>query len=142
MLNTQREMPGTRLCTIETLPNRAAGFAISGMDPPPFKICKIERESAAEKAGLRLNDTLISINGQSVVATSYEDTISIIKEQLQQERVQVVVKQQSPLTSLQAAADSQSSISGTSSFSFGNIGGSEDGGSHRGVTAVQQYQSM
>jgi predicted metalloprotease with PDZ domain len=112
------------------------------MDPPPFKICKIEKNSPAAKAGLKLNDILISVNGKSVSGTSYEETISIIKEELQRKVVQLLVKHPTTLAPKRNAAGSLSSTSGNSSTSVGNTGGSEtDEPSHRGANAVQQYQS-
>lgn len=132
----------TRVCTIETSPNHTAGFAISGMDPPPFKICKIERNSPAAKAGLKLNDILISVNGKSVSATSYEETISIIKQELQRQVVQLVVKHPAILVASRTAGGSLTSTSENSSVSAVNTGGSEtDEPVHRGANAVQQYQS-
>ena len=129
---------GSRVCIVETIPNRTAGFAISGIDPSPFKICRIEKNSPAEKSGLRMNDGLLSINGRSLLGITYEEAISIVKEELQQKRVQVVVKQQPS----NKGVDNRSSFSGTSSLSLSNAEGSEIGEmSHRGTNAVQQYQS-
>ena len=132
----------TRICTLETSSNRTAGFAISGMDPPPFRIFKIEKNSPAEKAGLRIDDVLLAINGTSVTEASYEDTIKIIKDALHQSHVQLLVKHPATSSATRTGADSHSSISGGSSSNLETTGGSEGDEPHqRGTNAVQQYQS-
>jgi S1-C subfamily serine protease len=130
-------LAGSRICTLEITSTKTAGFTISGSDPPPYTVCKIEPNSPAEQAGLQLNDALLSINGQSVIEVNYEDTIKMIKEALQQKTVQLVVNQQSffKYDSI-SAMDSESSIGGSTI-----VGSTGTEPSHRGTNAVEQYQS-
>ncbi len=135
-------LDGARICILETFPNRPIGLTIEGGDPPPYTICKIEKDSSAEKAGLQRNDALLSINGKSVTEISYEDTIQIIKDALQQKIIQFVVKQSSIRKKSRPKRGSDSSLS------YSSDEGSSDGSTivdepaHRGTNAVQQYQRM
>ncbi len=144
--------PGTRVCILQPSASRTAGFALSGKSPPPFVICQIEKDSPADKAGLLLNDVLLSINGKSVVDKSYDETVKLIKEALQQKSVELVVREQSA-TQLQdkdrTKTGSQSSASDPTKLSMGsydsNISRSNDTGpepSRQGSNAVEEYQSM
>ncbi|UJR25322.1 hypothetical protein I4U23_006673 [Adineta vaga] len=145
-------VPGTRVCVLQPSVEGTAGFALSGKAPPPYVICQIEKNSPAGRAGLLLNDTLLSINGKSVTETTYEDTVKLVKEALQQKRVELVVRGQSinQSDSEQAKKDSQSSMSNPRNASLdsydsntvGNndsIGGGEP--STRGANAVEEYQN-
>ncbi|CAF5099090.1 unnamed protein product, partial [Rotaria socialis] len=69
------------------------GFALSGKTAPPYVICQVEGGSPAEKAGLLINDALLSINGKSVTETTYEETVKLIKEALQKKNVELVVRE-------------------------------------------------
>ncbi|CAM4989692.1 unnamed protein product, partial [Rotaria socialis] len=93
-----------------------------GTAPPPYVICQIEKGSPAEKAGLLLNDTLLSINGKSVVESEYEDTVKLIKEALQQKSVELVVREQSTSQS-RAKNNSQSSMPDPRNSSLGSYDG-------------------
>ena len=136
-------LDGARVCTLETVPNRTAGFAISGIDPAPFKICKVEKQSPAEKSGLKLNDILISINGKSVINSGYEETISLIKTELRKKTIQLLVKQSSEAKQRSGPSLGQSSVDGNSTIDFQGVSRSEANDSNqRGTNAIQQYQSM
>ncbi|CAF0931428.1 unnamed protein product [Adineta ricciae] len=138
----------TRICTLIPSPERTAGFALSGTAPPPYVICQIEKGSPAEKAGLLLNDTLLSINGKSVVESEYKDTVKLIKEALQQKSVELVVRGQSTSQS-RTKSNSQSSMpdprnSSLGSYDNNNAGNSGSVGpesSTRGANAVEEYQN-
>jgi membrane-associated protease RseP (regulator of RpoE activity) len=148
---------GTRVCTLQPSANHTAGFALSGNTSPPYTICQIEKNSPAEKAGLVLNDALLSINGKPVTETSYEETVKLVKEALQQKNVELVVREQSSspvkdTTQTQAKMGSQSSVNDQTKFSMGsndsnNLSsnpGSMGGGeapSRRSANAVEEYQS-
>ncbi len=144
---------GTRVCILQPSAERTAGFALSGKAPPPYVICQIEKNSPAEKAGLLLNDTLLAINGKSVTETSYEDTVKLIKEALQQKSVELLVRDQSisQLNQDRTKMGGQSSIAEQRNVSMGsgdsnNLGnsgsiGGEDS-NDRGTNAVEEYQSM
>lgn len=145
---------GTRTCTLIPTPDRTAGFALSGKSPPPYIICQIEKNSPAEKAGLLLNDALLSINGKSVTEKSYEDTVKLIKEALQQKTVELVVRDASASQSKDQDRSKFGSMSSASeqgklsliSNDSNNLGtnGSFGGGepSRQGSNAVEEYQSM
>ena len=108
------------------------------MDPPPYRIFKIEKDSPAAKGGLRIDDVLLAVNDTSVTEATYEETIKIIKDALQLSSVQLLVKH--PAT--RATADSYSSVSGGSSSNLEtNVGSEGDEPHRRGTNAVQQYQS-
>ena len=145
---------GTRTCTLIPSPDRTAGFALSGKSPPPYIICQIEKNSPAEKAGLLINDALLSINGKSVTEKSYEDTVKLIKEALQQKSVELVVRdanasqsndqERSKFGSVTSASEQgKSSLASTDSNILGtngSMGGGEP--SRQGSNAVEEYQSM
>jgi len=143
--------PGTRTCILQPSAARTAGFALSGKSPPPYVICQIEKNSPAEKAGLLLNDVLLSINGTSVIDKSYEDTVKLVKEALQQKSVELVVQDQTSIQSKdRTKLDSQSSTSDQLKLSMGsndsnNIGNTGSIGSaepsRQGSNAVEEYQS-
>jgi hypothetical protein len=150
--------PGTRICILQPSAERTAGFALSGKTPAPFIICQIEKNSPADKAGLLINDALLSINGKSVTDKTYEETVKLIKEALQQKSVELVVRDS---TSSSAAAsqlqpkdrlkiDSQSSTSDQGKISMAsndsnNLGNTDSMGggepSRQGSNAVEEYQS-
>ncbi len=141
---------GTRVCILQPSAERTAGFALSGKAPPPYVICQIEKNSPAEKAGLLLNDTLLAINGKSVTETSYEDTVKLIKEALQQKSVELLVRDQL-ISQDPTKMGGQSSIVEQRNVSMGSgdsnnlgnngsIGGEES--NDRGTNAVEEYQSM
>ena len=127
---------------------------MSGKSPPPYIICQIEKNSPAEKAGLLINDALLSVNGKSVMDKSYEDTVKMIKEALQQKNVELVVRDaaasqlkdqdRSKLGSQSSMSDQgKSSLTSNDSNNLGpndSIGGGEP--SHQGSNAVEEYQSM
>jgi len=140
--------PGTRLCILHPSADRTAGFALSGKAPPPYIICQIEQSSPAEKAGLLLNDALLSINGKSVVDKSYEDTVKLIKESLQQKSVELVVREKSSdrdrtkVDSQSSSEQGKLSMGSNDSNNLGtndNIGGVEP--SRQGSNAVEEYQN-
>jgi predicted metalloprotease with PDZ domain len=131
-------LTGARVCVLETSPNCSAGFTISGREPAPFAICKIEKDSPADKAGLQLNDSLISINGRSVTGTNYEQTIQIIKEELGQKTIQFIVNQ------VPMSKDIRNHSSTSDSDGTQGIDGTKQrqDSSERGGNAVHAYQSM
>ena len=145
---------GTRTCTLIPTPDRTAGFALSGKTPPPYIICQIEKNSPAEKAGLLLNDALLSINGKSVTEKSYEDTVKLIKEALQQKSVELVVRdasasqfkdqERSKFGSLTSASEQGKSSLASADSNILGTNGSTGGGepSRQGSNAVEEYQSM
>ncbi|UJR23589.1 hypothetical protein I4U23_026578 [Adineta vaga] len=93
-LSTSSSLPsGTRICILKPSIGQPAGFSISGEDKPPFIISRMDKDSPAERAGLQINDILLSINGKSLIQVSYDDTIQIIKEALQQPIIQILVSQ-------------------------------------------------
>lgn len=85
--------PGERVCILEPKPNRPLGFQINQYHSPPFTIGKIEKDSPAEKAGLQLNDTLISINGKSVLQSDYEQIMRTINSVRQEKSIEFLVSQ-------------------------------------------------
>lgn len=138
---------GTRVCVLQPSAKSTAGFALSGKSPPPYVICQIEKDSPAEKAGLHLNDVLLSINGKSVVDKSYEDTVKLVKEALQQKRVELVVR--GP-TQEQTKINTQLSVNDRTKSSIGSNNSSnprnndsigEGEPSCQGANAVEEYQS-
>lgn len=145
---------GTRTCILQPTAERTAGFAVSGKSPPPYIICQIEKNSPAEKAGLLINDALLSVNGKSVMDKSYEDTVKMIKEALQQKSVELVVRDaaasqfkdqdRSKMGSQSSMSDQgKSSLTSNDSNNLGpsdSIGGGEP--SRQGSNAVEEYQSM
>ena len=90
--NTSSSM-GERICVLEPKSNRPIGFRINQFHSPPFTICQIEKDSSAEKAGLRVNDTLISINGKSVLQSNYEKIMQIINDAYHEQFIQIIVNQ-------------------------------------------------
>lgn len=134
--------PGARLCVLQPSPERTAGFALSGKSGPPFIICQIEKNSPAEKSGLLLNDALLSINGKSVADATYEDTVKLIKEALQQKSVDLVVRSQSN-DAKDSLTRGKMGIEQTKTSTASTDGGSNAGGesSNRGSNAVEEYQS-
>jgi hypothetical protein len=144
-------LAGTRVCTLQPSSDRTAGFALSGKSPAPFIICQIEKNSPADKAGLLINDALISINGKSVTDKTYEETVKLIKEALQQKSVELVVQDPQFQNKDRSKIDSQSSIGDQGKLSMGsndsnNLGISDSIGdrepSREGSNAVEEYQSM
>lgn len=85
--------PGERVCILNPKPNRPLGFHINQYHSPPFTICKIEKDSLAEKAGLQLNDTIISINGKSVLQSNYEQIMQTINNARQEKSIEFLVSQ-------------------------------------------------
>ena len=151
--NQSMTLPGTRVCILQPSAERTAGFALSGKSPAPFIICQIEKNSPAEKAGLLINDALLSINGKSVTDKSYDETVKLIKEALQTKNVELVVRDASS-SQLQnkdrSKVDSQSLISDQGKLSMGsndsnNLGHNDSIGdgepSRQGSNAVEEYQS-
>ncbi len=130
---------GARICVVETVPNRSIGFTVERVRRPPFPICKIEKDSPAEKAGLQSNDSLLSINGRSLLQTSYEDTIKLIKDALQQKTIQFLVKKSSIKQKTSSLSYTSGDDYGTSTDDDSNVG---DKTTHRDTNPVQQYQSM
>ncbi|CAF0852377.1 unnamed protein product [Adineta steineri] len=144
----------TRVCTLYPSAERTAGFALSGKAPPPYVICQIEKNSPAEKAGLLINDTLLSINGKSVTDISYEETVKLIKEALQQKSVELVVRDQAndnkqdqknikverQSTTSDQRYNSMGSSDSNALGNLGNSGGGEAGG--RDANTVEQYQKQ
>lgn len=132
-----------RVCTLYPSAERTAGFALSGKTSPPYVICQVEAGSPAEKAGLRLNDAVLSINGKPVTETTYEETVKIIKEALQKKSVEIVVRERSQ------SEDSNNNQDRTK-FSLGSNDSSISVGkdatvvepSQQGANAVEEYQSM
>lgn len=106
--NTASSM-GERVCVLEPKSNRPIGFRINQFHSPPFTICQIEKDSSAEKAGLRVNDTLISINGKSVLQSNYEQIMQIINEAHHEQFIQIVVNQ--PTTRQKSLANKAQSSS-------------------------------
>ncbi len=142
--------PGSRVCILQPSAARTAGFALSGKSPPPYVICQIEKNSPAEKAGLLLNDVLLSINGISVTDKSYEDTVKLVKEALQQKSVELVVQDQASIQSKdrtkmssQSSTSDQikSSLGSNDSNNLGNTGSIGLEPSRQGSNAVEEYQS-
>ncbi len=135
---------GARVCILETDPTRLIGFTIEGVPPPPFTICKIEKDSSAERAGLQINDALLSINGKSLLQSTHEETIAIIKEALQQKIIQFVVNQSPFQKSYRPRRDSDSSSLSYSSYDDESIDDSTiiNAAPIRNKNAVQEYQSM
>ena len=82
-----------RLCVVEPKPNRPLGFQINRFHSPPFTICQIEKNSPANKAGLQVHDTLVSINGQSVLQSNYEQIMQTIADARQENFIQFLVSQ-------------------------------------------------
>lgn len=123
------------------LPNTTAGFAINGMDPAPFKVCKIEKDSPAEKSGLKLKDALVSVNGRSIADSSYEDAIAVIKEELLKKRIQLVVQKYHSSKSERSQAEQRSSNSDISGISVSQ-GYQNDSakGAAQCSNPVQQYK--
>ena len=138
-------LAGARICVIETIPDCLVGFKLENTPSPPFNIHKIEKDSAAEKAGLKVNDVLLSVNGQSVIESSYEETIGLIKEARQQKSFQVVVKQSTEQKKYQPERDSDSS---SLSYSSDDDNRSETSSItdykpvHHDTNAIHEYQSM
>ncbi|CAF3486275.1 unnamed protein product [Rotaria socialis] len=130
---------GSRICVLEISNTRKAGFAISNTNSPPYIVCKIENKSPAEKAGLKLNDILLSVNGKSLTETSYKDTVQLIKEALQQKTIQMVVNQQSSSEENQTKEKSKSLTSQHSDHSDVLIVDSKEINSNT-INTVQQYQ--
>jgi hypothetical protein len=148
---------GTRVCTLLPSAERTAGFALSGKAPPPYIICQIEANSPAEKAGLHVDDVLLSINGKPVTETSYEDTVKLVKEALQQKSVELVVRdrpssqpkdntqsQDRTKMSTQPSKTDQPKVS-TGSRDSSNLGNNDSFGDadprNQGTNAVEEYQS-
>jgi C-terminal processing protease CtpA/Prc len=147
----------TRLCILQPSPEHTAGFALSGKSPAPYIICQIEKGSPAEKAGLQLNDALLSINDKSVTDATYEETVKLIKEGLQQKAIRLIVRNEQtndnqgsldrkgmgsgPVSSNERA---KSSMGSTNSPSLGNSRISLEGSdsNSRGINPVEEYQSM
>ncbi len=57
----------------------ATTLAASGIEYPQLYLANIEKDSPAEKAGLKVGDRVISLNGKSV--TSFEEVAEIIRNQ-------------------------------------------------------------
>lgn len=135
--------PGARVCILQPSSERTAGFALSGKSGPPFIICQIEKASPAEKAGLLLNDALLSIDGKSVANATYEETVKLIKEGLQQQSVELVVRGQTKDTkdtlnrTKMGIEQAKISVASTDSANS-NTGGDS---SNRGTNPVEEYQS-
>ncbi len=143
MVNQQSSalVAGARICILETDPNRLVGFTIEGVPPPPFTICKIEKDSSAELAGLQVNDALLSINGKSLLQCSYEETIEIIKEALEQKFIEFIVNQSTIQKIYQPRRGSESSSLSYSSYDDESPDDIDES-AHRSTNAVQEYQSM
>ncbi|CAF4041131.1 unnamed protein product [Rotaria sp. Silwood2] len=135
---------GTRVCILQPSSDRTAGFALSGKSPPPYLICQVEKNSPADKAGLLLNDVLLSINGKLVTETNYEDTVKLIKEALQKKTVELVVREQS------SQLDDNTKNQDRTKFSLGSIDSTNTGNkdsiggepSQQGANAVEEYQKQ
>jgi membrane-associated protease RseP (regulator of RpoE activity) len=134
---------GTRVCILQPSADRTAGFALSGKSPPPYIICQIEKNSPAEKAGLLLNDALLSINGKSVTDKSYEDTVKLVKEALQQKSVELVVQDRTKMGTQSSSIDpTKLSMDSNDSNNLGNNSSIGVEPSRQGTNAVEEYQSM
>jgi len=147
-ISTPSLLFGSRICILEPSATRSAGFSISGEDKSPFLISKIQKDSPADKAGLQLNDTLLSINGKSLIETTYDETIQIIKEALQQKIVEIVVNQL-PISKRQQRKGSTESLMSSDSDDSDNgdanntaNGTKAEEPCHRGASALHDYQSM
>ncbi|CAF4478246.1 unnamed protein product, partial [Rotaria magnacalcarata] len=133
---------GTRTCILQPSADRTAGFALSGKTAPPYVICQVERGSPAEKAGLLINDAVLSINGKSVTETTYEETVKLIKEALQKKNVELVVRErlsnsEDNTTNQDPAKFSLGSIDNSNLGNQDSIGGEP---SQQGANAVEEYQ--
>jgi C-terminal processing protease CtpA/Prc len=140
--STSTLLSGARTCVLEIENARSAGFTISGRDPPPFTICKITKDSPAEKAGLKLNDSLLSINGKSVIAASYEKTIQIVKDALIEQKTIPIVVNQLPSTKRKqyhSVISTGDELSDAQSIDSTNA---TDESNPRSKNAVEQYQRM
>jgi hypothetical protein len=142
--NPSTSKAGSRVCILQPSAGRPAGFALSGKTTPPYVICQVEGNSPAEKAGLLINDALLSINGKSVTETTYEETVKLIIEALQKKNVELVVRERV------SNSDDNTNNQDTAKFSLGSIDssnlGNKDGiegePSEQGANAVEEYQSM
>ncbi|CAF1208220.1 unnamed protein product [Rotaria sordida] len=136
--------PSTRVCILQPSADRTAGFALSGKTSPPYVICQVEKNSPADKAGLHINDALISINGKLVTETSYEDTVKLIKEALQKKSVELVVRD--PSSQLDDNIKNQDrtkfSMGSSDSGNVGNQGSIGGDPSQQGANAVEEYQKQ
>ncbi|CAF1569314.1 unnamed protein product [Rotaria magnacalcarata] len=135
---------GTRTCILQPSADRTAGFALSGKTAPPYVICQVERGSPAEKAGLLINDAVLSINGKSVTETTYEETVKLIKEALQKKNVELVVRErlsnsEDNTTNQDPAKFSLGSIDNSNLGNQDSIGGEP---SQQGANAVEEYQKQ
>ena len=139
--STSALLSGARTCVLEIENDRSAGFTISGRDPPPFTICKIIKDSPAEKAGLKLNDSLLSINGKSVIDATYEETIQIVKDAIIEQKTIPIVVNQLPSTKkkYQSLASTGDEASDAQSIDSVNTTDESD---PRSKNAVVQYQGM
>ncbi|CAF4469790.1 unnamed protein product [Rotaria socialis] len=142
--SSSNSKPATRVCILQPSADRTAGFALSGKTAPPYVICQVEGGSPAEKAGLLINDALLSINGKSVTETTYEETVKLIKEALQKKNVELVVREK--LSNSEDNTNNQYptkfSVGSIDNSSLGNkesIGGEP---SQQGANAVEEYQKQ
>ena len=137
-------LPGARICVLEVDANRSIGFTIDCVHPSPFAICEIEKDSSAELAGLQVNDVILSVNGRSLIGSSYEDTIRIIDEALHQQFVQFVVNQSTRRRRKYPLKRESKSLCLNDSYDDDenmDDWAELDGPSYRGTTVVEEYQS-
>lgn len=150
---------GSRICILETKPNTQAGFALSGKTSAPYLICSIDENSPAFRAGLKLNDAILSINEKSVIASSYEEVVRLVREALQHKTVKFIVKNRSAIegdgkldtndqhrmgSHLSANTNTNSTTARDSDVSYqGGVRSSNgDHDSSYGANPVEEYQSM
>ena len=67
------------------------GFSIRKFDKGPHQISRVDKNSPAEYAGLRVNDLLLKINNFDVVESSYAKIGLIIINELEKERLKLEV---------------------------------------------------
>jgi len=139
-LSPSSVLSGARICVVEIVPGHSMGFTVEGGCPPPFRICKIEPDSPAEKAGLQINDFLISINGTSILDKTYDGTLQVIRQATQESHIQFVVNQLAKKKSSDSDPESDASVS-YSSDEENKKARPRESTSNRGANAVQLYQS-
>lgn len=130
----------SRVCTLELSNGGPAGFAINNTGSPPFIICKIDRNSPADKAGLRLNDKILSINGKSLMETNYKDAVQIMKEALEQKIARIIVSQQS-ISKPNEKKKKRISFSSSSSENSNLLIAESKVQNPNTINAVEEYQS-
>ena len=67
------------------------GFSIRKFDKGPHQIAKVDKNSPAEYAGVRVNDLLLKINNVEVVEAAYAKIGLIITNEFEKERLKLEV---------------------------------------------------